>query len=224
MSDDQGFRSALLADPEDTTTRLVYADWLDERDDPRGEFLRLEVELSTLPTEDARRPVIEERLRQLQAALDPAWLAALDRTLIENCRGRIPRPCGPRSRVRCPGRWERLTPTRDERVRHCRACGEHVIHCATIQDAWRFSQAGARVAVDSRLTRTEGDLSGPAPSGLLLGDFHVGQRVHVLSGMFAEMEGEIERVNTPYQTATVALTIFGRVVLIELLFSELAAQ
>jgi uncharacterized protein (TIGR02996 family) len=45
MSDDQGFRSALLADPEDTTTRLVYADWLEERDDPRGEFLRLECEL-----------------------------------------------------------------------------------------------------------------------------------------------------------------------------------
>jgi uncharacterized protein (TIGR02996 family) len=37
---DEPFLSAILAAPEDPTNRLVYADWLDERDDPRAEVLR----------------------------------------------------------------------------------------------------------------------------------------------------------------------------------------
>ncbi|WP_439627896.1 DUF1963 domain-containing protein [Gemmata sp.] len=32
--------AAVLADPGDDTARLVYADWLDEHDDPRGQYLR----------------------------------------------------------------------------------------------------------------------------------------------------------------------------------------
>lgn len=35
-----GFLSALVADQLDETSRLVYADWLEERDDARGPFLR----------------------------------------------------------------------------------------------------------------------------------------------------------------------------------------
>lgn len=32
--------ASILADPNDRTAKLVYADWLDERDDPRAVFLR----------------------------------------------------------------------------------------------------------------------------------------------------------------------------------------
>jgi uncharacterized protein (TIGR02996 family) len=39
MSDDLGFLRDIIAHPDDPVPRLVYADWLDERDDPRGEFL-----------------------------------------------------------------------------------------------------------------------------------------------------------------------------------------
>ncbi len=45
MPDQDGFLSAIRADPADDTTRLVYADWLDERDDPRGDFVRLHLAL-----------------------------------------------------------------------------------------------------------------------------------------------------------------------------------
>ena len=42
--------SAILADPNDDINLLVYADWLEEQDDPgslpRAEFLRLTVERS----------------------------------------------------------------------------------------------------------------------------------------------------------------------------------
>jgi uncharacterized protein (TIGR02996 family) len=44
MNDEAGFLNALRANPEDIETRLVYADWLEERGDPRHELIRLEVE------------------------------------------------------------------------------------------------------------------------------------------------------------------------------------
>jgi uncharacterized protein (TIGR02996 family) len=42
MSDDDAFLRAILVNPDDETCRLVYADWLEERGDGRGPFLRLE--------------------------------------------------------------------------------------------------------------------------------------------------------------------------------------
>src|SRR5690242_12437796 len=41
MTRDQAFLHALLDRPEDDAPRLVYADWLEEHGDPRGEFIRL---------------------------------------------------------------------------------------------------------------------------------------------------------------------------------------
>ncbi|MBN9119063.1 MAG: TIGR02996 domain-containing protein [Planctomycetes bacterium] len=40
MSEEAGFVAALLAEPTDRTTQLVYADWLDDRGDPRAGYLR----------------------------------------------------------------------------------------------------------------------------------------------------------------------------------------
>jgi uncharacterized protein (TIGR02996 family) len=42
MNEEHAFLSAILASPDDDTSRLVYADWLEERDDPKGEFIRLQ--------------------------------------------------------------------------------------------------------------------------------------------------------------------------------------
>ena len=59
---DQVFIEAILASPDDASLRLVYADWLEERGDPRGEYVRL---WRTIPAElDAdRRAVLEARCR-----------------------------------------------------------------------------------------------------------------------------------------------------------------
>lgn len=44
------FLSAICAEPEDDTVRLVYADWLDENGDPeRAEFVRLQVAMPERP-------------------------------------------------------------------------------------------------------------------------------------------------------------------------------
>ena len=42
------FLAAICANPDDDAPRLVYADWLDEHGDPRGEFIRVQVELAAL--------------------------------------------------------------------------------------------------------------------------------------------------------------------------------
>lgn len=42
---DQNFLASIQAAPDDDTLKLVYADWLDEQGDPRGQIIRLSVEL-----------------------------------------------------------------------------------------------------------------------------------------------------------------------------------
>src|SRR5438874_1642322 len=41
---EQGFLQAIIESPDDDDHRLIFADWLEERDDPRGEFIRVQVE------------------------------------------------------------------------------------------------------------------------------------------------------------------------------------
>ncbi|HEY1190296.1 MAG TPA: TIGR02996 domain-containing protein [Gemmata sp.] len=67
MNEEAGFIAALLAEPDDQTVLLVYADWLDERGDPRAEYLRVLVEEGPHT----------ERVAQLGAALEPNWVRLL---------------------------------------------------------------------------------------------------------------------------------------------------
>jgi uncharacterized protein (TIGR02996 family) len=69
MRDDTAFLDAIRKDPNDDVTRLVYADWLDEQGDSRGEYLRLEHQLSQTA----------QRLGELQRKIEPAWLADVRR-------------------------------------------------------------------------------------------------------------------------------------------------
>jgi uncharacterized protein (TIGR02996 family) len=59
------FIRAIQRDPEDDDARLVYADWLEQRGDPRGELLRLDVQLRRIPP----------RRAALVDVVDPTWLS-----------------------------------------------------------------------------------------------------------------------------------------------------
>src|SRR5437763_8606916 len=59
------FLAAILAAPHDWAPRLVFADWLEERGDPRGELLRLLHELTRPACKYRNRK--ELRLRNLLA-------------------------------------------------------------------------------------------------------------------------------------------------------------
>lgn len=74
---DVEFLTALAADPRDESTRLVYADWLEEQGDPRGTYLRIEHRMAaTSPFESAYWDLKLER-NELRKGLDLDWLEAV---------------------------------------------------------------------------------------------------------------------------------------------------
>src|SRR5262249_1257230 len=64
--------AAVLAQPDDDTPRLIYADWLEERGDPRSEFIRAQcgqLEPPYLLEVDPRRAPFEARLPAARTGL-----------------------------------------------------------------------------------------------------------------------------------------------------------
>ncbi len=73
----EAFLRTIIAQPDDDLPRLVYADWLDENDDPaRAEFIRVQCELAHLPDDAERRPMLEDREHELLSEHEPAWLGS----------------------------------------------------------------------------------------------------------------------------------------------------
>jgi uncharacterized protein (TIGR02996 family) len=70
--------SAILAYPHDDEPRLRLAHWLDERDHPRGEFIRLQCQLDKLPLANPLRLELEAREHELLADHEREWLGELD--------------------------------------------------------------------------------------------------------------------------------------------------
>src|SRR5437764_14875679 len=73
MPDDDAFLRAILAHPDDDLPRLIYADYLDERGDPRGEFVRLQCDEAR--GGDRRRAA---RVAELEAAFGAEWAGPLE--------------------------------------------------------------------------------------------------------------------------------------------------
>jgi uncharacterized protein (TIGR02996 family) len=75
MNEEQAFLAAIAANPSDATARLVFADWLTERDDPRGEWLRVRTQLAlgTDPAVELTR--YEDRERELAPTVLADWFA-----------------------------------------------------------------------------------------------------------------------------------------------------
>lgn len=51
---DRDFLAEILAHPDDDGPRLIYADWLEEQGNPRGEFIRVQCELAALTKPEMR--------------------------------------------------------------------------------------------------------------------------------------------------------------------------
>lgn len=70
MSDEDALIAAIIANPDEDTPRLVYADWLEEHGDAgRGEFIRLQCRNAARdpdqydPTDEEREAVLEDENR-----------------------------------------------------------------------------------------------------------------------------------------------------------------
>src|SRR5262245_60894922 len=77
MTDERAFLMAILQRPDDDVTKLVYADWLEEQGDPRGEFLRLMVQLRRerliSPEQRQRHQELSAELAELRSLMLEAW-------------------------------------------------------------------------------------------------------------------------------------------------------
>jgi uncharacterized protein (TIGR02996 family) len=77
MTRDAAFLDAIRAAPDDDAPRLIYADWLDERGDPRGEFIRVQCERTRLLETDPRLSALTARALQLLRANWESWVVPL---------------------------------------------------------------------------------------------------------------------------------------------------
>ena len=76
MADDEALLRAIVESPDDDAPRLVYADWLLQRADPRGELIQIQCRLAATP-DDERRRAIRIAENKLLAAHAEAWTASL---------------------------------------------------------------------------------------------------------------------------------------------------
>lgn len=130
------FLRSLLDMPEDRNTWLVYADWLEDRSDPRAEFLRLVVARSLMAEDDPMRQETEARLAQLRIELNPQWMMMFDPALVGNCYS-------------C--RWDELNATDLPDIRLCSNCRRAVIYCHTIEEAREYASCEQLVALSTRI-------------------------------------------------------------------------
>jgi uncharacterized protein (TIGR02996 family) len=67
------FLERVIESPDDDGPRLVHADWLDEQGDPRGEFIRVQCALASMPKNDPRRPALAGRESVLMSRYAMQW-------------------------------------------------------------------------------------------------------------------------------------------------------
>jgi uncharacterized protein (TIGR02996 family) len=77
MSSADAFLRAIVADPADDAPRLIFADWLDERGDPRGQFIRVQCALERLPPHNPARFDLAEEECTLLEKHEAEWAAPL---------------------------------------------------------------------------------------------------------------------------------------------------
>jgi uncharacterized protein (TIGR02996 family) len=78
--------AGILADRDDDTGYLAYADYLTENGDPQGDFIRLTIEQKRLPPGSPESAQKGERRRELIAAHQEEWFAPLG---LRPCIGRF---------------------------------------------------------------------------------------------------------------------------------------
>jgi uncharacterized protein (TIGR02996 family) len=75
MTHEDAFLQDVLANPDDDTPRLIFADWLDDHGEPeRAEFIRIQVRLARWEVDtQAQADELRARVRALLAEHDEEW-------------------------------------------------------------------------------------------------------------------------------------------------------
>jgi uncharacterized protein (TIGR02996 family) len=77
MNQEEALLRDILENPDDDAPRLLYADWLDVRGNPRGEFIRVQCDLARMQNDDPRRARVVRREKALLRKHKKGWLEPL---------------------------------------------------------------------------------------------------------------------------------------------------
>src|SRR4051794_7578631 len=78
MEMEESFLCAIASNPGDDAQWLLFANWFEDKGDPRSEFLRLAIQLRRATRDSKRIRQARERLQQVRAMLDPSWLILIE--------------------------------------------------------------------------------------------------------------------------------------------------
>ncbi|HEY5935657.1 MAG TPA: FHA domain-containing protein [Kofleriaceae bacterium] len=140
----------------DEASRVVYADWLEERgESDKAEFLRVQQELIGISPDHPAFHELGDRLRALAPMVEVAWRFAVARPAIERCDVKF--------EFQCPKEWGSLARTPQPHVRYCNSCERQVHYAVTVDLARNLALRGECVVVDVVPLRRHGDLDPPPP-------------------------------------------------------------
>ncbi len=154
--DEELFIAAIVAAPRDDRPRLVYADWLDQRGDLRGAWLRVSVRLQDLMGNDAPPEMraklqwvrevaqLQRRLRELRSIVPEAWALRVQAGLIKHCNMRD---------ANCPRDWLRLAESAEPSRRSCGQCQRSVQYCWSAPEVEAALTAGRPVVYSLAMDR-----------------------------------------------------------------------
>ncbi|MCG8587364.1 MAG: TIGR02996 domain-containing protein [Pirellulales bacterium] len=77
METDQDFFDEINANPDDMSVRMVYADWLEERGDPRAEFIEVQCALADMDRSHPERAPMEQIEWHLRKRHEREWFGPL---------------------------------------------------------------------------------------------------------------------------------------------------
>jgi len=124
----------------DTASRVVYADWLEERGEVGRAAIVRELVAGGRPDLEMLERLVPTNVRWRARVLEPA---------IEAC---------PRGAA-CVGHWGKLEGCRRADLRRCGACTKLVLYCVNVPQARAHVAAGGTVVFDPFVLRWPDDLS-----------------------------------------------------------------
>jgi uncharacterized protein (TIGR02996 family) len=84
MTEPEAFERAIIENPDDVSSYSAYADWLQEHDDPRGEFIAVQLALEDESRPKEAREALKKREVELLKAHEREWLGELSPHLQDN--------------------------------------------------------------------------------------------------------------------------------------------
>jgi uncharacterized protein (TIGR02996 family) len=82
----ESLEAAVVQNPGDPAAHLAYADFLTEQGDPRGEYIRVQLQLGNASQKTAERSKLQKREQELLAAHSKTWLGELAPYLLRKTR------------------------------------------------------------------------------------------------------------------------------------------